>query len=208
MSRISFAAGVAALIVGLSAAAANADVIPYPDPGTENPENFTYTAAYDGDIVAYFYASDAAYTEEIGLLINGVSTGVFGLNNHTSNVGDSVVLGHVHAGDMLTFVDKIIAGPPAVPAFWYSDPSMNSDGAQHVYSTVFSGNALIPAGTYFGFEDLPAGRADWDYNDVQFVFTDMGSGVPEAPTWGLMLLGFVGLGFAGYRESKKSSAPA
>jgi hypothetical protein len=29
----------------------------------------------------------------------------------------------------------------------------------------------------------------------------LGSGVPEPSTWAMMLLGFLGLGFAGYRKS-------
>jgi fibro-slime domain-containing protein len=31
------------------------------------------------------------------------------------------------------------------------------------------------------------------------------TGVPEASTWAMMLIGFAGLGFAGYRQSKKTS---
>jgi PEP-CTERM motif len=39
---------------------------------------------------------------------------------------------------------------------------------------------------------------------VQFVFTNVGmtSGVPEPSTWAMMLLGFVGLGFA-FRQSRR-----
>jgi hypothetical protein len=32
------------------------------------------------------------------------------------------------------------------------------------------------------------------------------SAVPEPPTWAMMLLGFAGLGVAGYRGSRKSTA--
>ena len=31
------------------------------------------------------------------------------------------------------------------------------------------------------------------------------SGVPEPSTWAMMLLGFAGLGFAGYRASRKAA---
>jgi len=205
MFRMMFVASVAAFVVGSGAVVANAGPIPYPNPGTENQETYTFTATADGDIVAYFYGGAATYTEVVGLEINGVSTGVYGLNNHTSSLGDSIVLGNAHMGDVLTFVDQIIEGPPVVPSFWYSDPSLNSDGAQHIYSTSFAGSGLIPAGAYIGFEDLPSDSADLDYNDVQFVFTNVSSSVPEASTWALMLLGFLGLGFAGHRGSQKSS---
>jgi hypothetical protein len=30
--------------------------------------------------------------------------------------------------------------------------------------------------------------------------------VPEPPTWAMMLLGFAGLGFAGYRASRRAAA--
>jgi hypothetical protein len=33
---------------------------------------------------------------------------------------------------------------------------------------------------------------------------NLASTVPEPPTWAMMLLGFAGLGFAGYRASRKS----
>jgi hypothetical protein len=43
-------------------------------------------------IIAYF-AGSAAFTNVLGLEVNGVSTGVFGLNNQTSHVGDTLNLG-------------------------------------------------------------------------------------------------------------------
>jgi hypothetical protein len=39
--------------------------------------------------------------------------------------------------------------------------------------------------------------------------TDFSTGagvVPEASTWAMMLIGFAGLGFAGYRGSRQSAA--
>ncbi|SDJ64986.1 MULTISPECIES: Npun_F0296 family exosortase-dependent surface protein [Bradyrhizobium] len=40
-----------------------------------------------------------------------------------------------------------------------------------------------------------------------FEFTNV-NGVPEASTWAMMILGFLGLGFFGYRKSSKSSGSA
>ena len=50
-----------------------------------------------------------------------VSTGITGLGNHTSVLGDSLDLGSVHAGDVLTFV----LNNSTLGATAYSDPTMN-----------------------------------------------------------------------------------
>lgn len=214
MNKIKQLLGASALAAGLAfASGASAGIIPYPG-GGENLATYTFLSTGAGDITAYFAGSDAALEENIGLYIDGVSTGITGLNNHTSAIGDSVVLGTATgAGQVLTFVMYI---PPAVGAplpapMWWSDPSSNSDGAQHVYST----NAALgqvylnsPVGTYVGWEDLPKGSADFDYNDDQYIFTGVTSSVPELSTWGMMVAGFGGLGLAAFRRARKTSVSA
>ncbi len=54
-------------------------------------------------------------------------------------------------------------------------------------SAVFSGTA-----NYIGFDNITLGSAT--------------PGAPEASTWAMMMLGFAGLGFAGYRASRKTAA--
>jgi hypothetical protein len=54
----------------------------------------------------------------------------------------------------------------------------------------------------------PAGNSSWnyffDYGTAQFSFTVSTSGVvPEPATWVMMAAGFAGLGFVGYRRSRK-----
>ena len=164
-----------------------ADAIPYPNIGTIAPTN-TFTATNTGEILAYFYATDAGYTSEIGLLVNGVSTGVFGLINHSSSHGDMIDLGHANAGDTLVFQLFVFD----TNSSWYSDPSMNSDSVNHTYATTFSGDSLIPVGIYVAFEDLPNGSSDWDYNDHQFVFTNASTTTPE-PASAMLLAGGLGL---------------
>jgi hypothetical protein len=189
-------------LAGGAAGAAHAGVIPYPNVGTQNPVTYTFTATNTGPITAYFAGSTADFEEEITLLVNGVPTGIQGLNDHTSVIGQSLVLGSVHAGDVLTFED-IILNPSNVGP-WFSNKAMNSDGANHVYSTSATAGqiaASIPAGTYVAFEDLPAASSDFNYFDDTFVFTNV-STVPEPATWAMMLLGFVGLGFA-FRQSRR-----
>src|SRR5690242_4627405 len=87
----------------LTANAAFAAIV-YPNSGTENLQTYSFTAASTGDLVAYFAGSGAAFENQLGLLVNGVSTGLVGLNNHTSAIGQSFNLGRVEAGDVLTFV--------------------------------------------------------------------------------------------------------
>ena len=103
--------GASALSAALGfASGASAGIIPYPNPGTVNLDVYTFTATGTGEIEAFFVGSDASLEENIGLYVNGVSTGLTGLNNHTSAQGDMVDLGPAHAGDILTFVMYI---PPA-----------------------------------------------------------------------------------------------
>lgn len=173
-----------------------ADAIPYANIGTIAPTT-NFTAANSGPIVAYFYASDAGYDSEIGLLVNNLTTGVQGLMNHTSHYGDMLVLGNANAGDELVFQLFVLSNNTS----WFSDPKLNSDEVNHVYSTAFSGDAQIPAGTYVAFEDLPNGSADWDYNDHQFVFTNVATATPE-PASVMLLAG--GLGLLGAWKKRNS----
>ena len=138
---------------------AKADMIPYPNAGTPNPDTYSFTAATSGDIIAYFAGSTASYDNELGLLVNGVSTGVIGLDNQTSSAGQMLDLGHANAGDTLVFVlQNNTLGMDA-----YSDPSLNtaydingSDGHNHVYSTAYTATSpiidSIPVGTFVAFE--------------------------------------------------------
>jgi hypothetical protein len=178
------------------AMSANAGPIPYPDIGTPAPAN-SFAAAADGAINAYFYATDAGYDSMIGLWVNGVSTGLYGLMNHSSSYGDSFYLGDVFAGDVLVFELSVLTTGTS----WYSVAASNSDGKNHTYSTDFAGGAPIPAGTYVAFEDLPS-LGDLDYNDHQFVFTNVrNSSVPEPFNLVLFGLGIAALGFARRRAA-------
>src|SRR5207248_7546917 len=106
----------------VQASALSADVIPYANPGIENPVKYTFTALNSGPITAYFAGSTAGFTNTLGLNINGVSTGIFGLNNQTSLLGASLVLGNATAGDTLVFVMHNVS--PGIGDV-YSDPTLN-----------------------------------------------------------------------------------
>lgn len=184
-----------AAVLGISAV--KADVIPYPNPGTTNPATYNFTAQGTGEVVAYFYNFDASYFETIGLLVNGVSTGITGLNNHTSSFGQSLDLGFAHTGDTLVFSLHVLTTGDV----FYSNAALNTDGGfHHVYATPYSGGGGIPAGTFLAFEDINGG-GDRDYNDTSFVIR---SGVPEISTWAMMLIGFASMGFVAYRRVRRN----
>jgi hypothetical protein len=204
------------LMAAVLAPRANAQ-IPYPTPGVENPITYTFTAATTGDVVAYYYAqSGAAFDEQLGLLINGVNSGITGLDDHTSSEGDELNFGTVQAGSVLTFyinVNDYVAGQEET---YYSNPLLNNDGINHVYSTLFSGgvppggSVSIPTGIYVGFEDespLNDGSSDFNYADEQFVFTDVSmSTIPEPASWLGLLGGLVGFGLIRARQRRGAAA--
>ena len=81
---------------------------------------------------------------------------------------------------------------------------MASQGGQH-------GSASGGYGFDVTFKSMPAGVHDMTINaavDGAIVATErdtttvVASGVPEPATWAMMLIGFAGLGFAGYRKRK------
>lgn len=189
---------IAAIALSASLAmSANAGPIPYPNVGTPAPAT-SFTAEADGGVTAYFYATDAGYDSMIGLWVNGVSTGLYGLMNHTSSYGDAFFLGNVSAGDELVFELKVLTTGTS----WYSVAASNSDGKNHTYSTDFGGGGAIPTGTYtyVAFEDLPS-LGDVDYNDHQFVFSNIRANVPEPFSLILFGLGIAALGFVRKRST-------
>lgn len=182
------------LVCGLAClATAHAGYTPYPAPGSPNPQLYSFTAAADGDLIAYFSGGAGGLVNEFTALVNGVPTGVQGLNNHVAAYGQVLNFGHVAAGDSVVFemvnLDQTV-GP------WYSTKSLNADGGNHVYSTAFTADALIPSGTYIAFEDLTFPGSDYNYGDGSFVVTNLTTTVvPEPESYALMLagLGLVGL---------------
>lgn len=183
-------------LVSLLAAApvVSADSIPYAKAGTPAP-SVTLVAAGTGNITGYFLGQSASDHSVIRLLdlTTGLASNYF-FPNHGTAVGTSVVFGSVNAGDLLVF--ELLNKSSHVT--YSTVASGNPDGVNHGYVANFAGGVLgsrtYPAGTSIGFED----RAwfDYDYNDRQFLFTNLAVASTPEPG-GLTLLGTGILGVAG-----------
>lgn len=180
-----------------------ADAIPYPDPGTVPPA-VNFIALSSGPVWGYFYnysASDTDFVYMVDLTAGYTSPMVF--DNHTTAPGASTNFGTVTAGDSLEFLVY-----DQTTGLTYSNiPSDSPDGQNHAYVTPYSGTggpAGVPAGLYIGMEDLYIPPSDEDYNDLNFVVTNVstntpvttGASTPEPSSlalFGTGLLGVVGV---------------
>ncbi|HUS36946.1 MAG TPA: pyruvate-binding protein [Verrucomicrobiae bacterium] len=177
-----------------------------------NPTTYSFVATGNGSVTAYFAGQTAGYGSVVGMSVNGAAPGTFGLQNHVATYGNSLILGSVLAGDVITFILNVSqdpAGPRPLNYVWSSDPTKNSDAMNHVYSNAYTGDAQIPAGTYVGFEDLPQGGdnlygQDFDYDDHQFVFTGPfeARATPDGGST-IALLGLTSLGMMAIRSRRK-----
>lgn len=184
-----------ALVIAITTSiTANADSIPYANMGTMATAHH-FIAAETGDLVGYFSGSSAAYDSQIGVFVNGVQLGGYGLDNHSSTLGQSFDFGHVNAGDSIVFALNVLSEGYKL----YSNTALNSDGANYAYATAFSGSGGIPAGIYVGFEDQLATISDLDYNDESAVFTNVAIN-PEPVSFVLFGTGLLALGL--FRRKK------
>ena len=103
------------------------------------------------------------------------------------------------------FIDPTNSGPPI---YLMSLIGAFTDGSGVVIGTPFApGDGPFTIAVPSGATYLSLGANDDIYSDNSggwyIGVTGVTGGVPEPSTWVMMLLGFAGLGFAGYRTSRK-----
>ncbi len=192
-------------------------LIPYPNRGVENSAAYTFTAIADGSVTAYFAGSGAHFIEVLGMTVNGIPTGITGLNDQLSHVGDSLILANnVHAGDTIVFFDQISQQNGG--DIWYSNFALNADGGQHAYATPYDSNShlligAIPSGVYVGFEDLTKdlskghGAPNFDYLDETFVATNVEiNATPLPASLPLFATGVGGMVLLAWRRKRKAAS--
>jgi PEP-CTERM motif len=150
--------------------------------------NSQATGVNDLGIVSGFYQEGpntspvfTAFFDQFGSITSfklpgSVSTQALGINDQGWIVGDYTVAN----GDMFGFLDK------GGGVFTTLDP---------FGSTAVTANGINDNGNVVGFYVNAAGAT------IGFESTPLGSTpIPEPSTWAMMLLGFAGLGFLGYRK--------
>ena len=180
------------LALATTAVPAMADNIPYGTAGTAAPTK-AFSAISTGSVTGYFFGFSAADTDKIQLCdVTKSMCSAFVFDNQTTAIGTSINLGSVNAGDKLTInLENLTTG-----YLLSSDPSKSVDGINHAYATAYTGGvAGIPAGLFVGMEDLRAPGSDLDYNDDQFVLTNVTTAVstPEPSTLLLLSVGMFGI---------------
>lgn len=137
----------------------------------------------DGTVGGYYTGASAGNTSYLSIIVNDV-TRFEGFNNHSTPINTYVNFGEYQAGDNVEFVMYGISIPGNT---WYSDITRNSDQVDHMQYhdlTLNGSNSL-----YVSWEDLPFSQSDLDFNDGNFVITNVVASIPEPETYAMLLVG-------------------
>ena len=191
MKRLLFA-----LLLFACVANSRADSIPYTQIGKVAAQTTVYASSSSG-IDLFFSGSSGGYTDYVGVydLKTGYNTGLL-FDSKTTAVGTEAVVGagpgQINAGDQLIlFLDS----PEGI---FTSSSAYSADGINHAYITSFAGSKLngvqVPAGLFVGMEDEALSHSDLNYNDEDFIVTNVTTSVtPEPSSLALLGTGFIGL---------------
>ena len=113
-------------------------------------------------------------------------------------------------GDDLSSFD-IVVGGTGQEAGTYKPEESGGNVLLYVDSAT-SNDLFLRFNEDLGAPHLQLTQVDWHDGAVSSTAVELGGGaqlptVPEPSTWAMMLIGFAGLGYAGYRQTRRSSQP-
>ena len=157
--------------------------------------------------------------------LNGVSftdaTVFLLMNNNTTNittngpgvfqnVGTATV--SVGGGPAVTFTDPIqVFSNQSDPAVGFEDPSMDDilddfSASFATYDLTTSIGPIVGSGVVTGSSFATSGGAFVLTRAGEATFTAATTAIPEPSSWAMMLIGFAGLGYVGYRRARAAHA--
>lgn len=139
-----------------------------------------------GEVVIYFAGQTAGFDSVLNLIAPAGFGGNPFFPNHATAVGTALSLGTYAPGTVLRFrLDVLTSGQ----SFFSGPGSGNPDGIIHVGHAIWAADATIPVnGIFVGFEDL-FGGGDLDFDDNNFVFTNVTSSAAVPEPASMILLG-------------------
>ena len=132
-----------------------------------------------GHVIATFTGSDSAFDNLLLLASPPNNLGVI-FEGHVTSSGTTLDLGTFNAGTELIFALNNQNGG----IFFTGPANRNPDNVAHAVVD----DQFAPGQTFVGFEDA-FGGGDFDYNDIQFTFSNVTSAVPDGSSTTAMLLG-------------------
>jgi hypothetical protein len=202
----------------LSAAPASAAVV-YQDSAGAPLQNYLGRLGMDFQVNSpIFVTALGAFDNGVqsnlnGVSGNGVTVALFNVTTSTQ-IGPSAFFNSAGSyaqigGDAFQMVNGFILGPGEYSIVSVNDQNSNAYGNPNGFQTLdnlggaitFNGPSRYDSSTTLG---LPT-TADGAPVDRYDAGTFMASAVPEASTWAMMILGFVGIGFMTYRRKGQPS---
>lgn len=166
--------------------------------GASASPSFASEIVYTPFDLAHGVATTGVYDGTVSITVSGLGQALaslysdaFYVLDHTPTDYHQWDLGFATSGAGLTSAENFLVGP--VPAF---DPTS-------IYTFELNTGLQAPAHLYFGVSDEIYTDNSGAYT---VVVTQLASAVPEPSTWAMLLMGFIGLGFAGYRKQEKLRA--